>query len=850
MHRKELYIPADEGQRSDGQLEAFANAKSNMDSMESKILDGIHQYNDVMKQEIRRLTRDMSRLAEEQARQIYDDQSKKTEARQRMVDHWRVQNEQSLNRILEKVNHLDNDQKQLSYQRKALNSLYFDKIDDRQNMIDEKQEATLGWVFNPPVEKKSQWSEVPTWLRGSSGLYWVSGKAGSGKSTLMKWLFHQNQTRDLLQMWAGGQELLITKYFFWSPGDALQKSLSGLLRSFLYDLLQQRPSVISQISPARWRSYDLELAHFPAWTDADLLIAIRTFIQETAQNAHICLFIDGLDEFEGRDHQRIQVVDLLKELSLRPNIKICVSSRPWELFKDSFAGSPMLRLEVLSRNDIENYINENLRADVKFEALRQKDRVLCSQLVCEIIEKAKGVWLWVILVVRSLLQGLRNRDTGSDLLDRLKMIPGELEKFFLQMFHTIEEFYRPKALRLFKIAMEHSSPTLMTLSFLDGESASLAFEMPTEIMNEDEIQERLALTGSRLNIRCLGLLETVTTSDIQSPFRNPTVEFLHRSAQDFLLNAKTQELMGMESVASFDTTLFLCKSLLAQMKILSFADKALSFSVWVHLLHEFFSCAARLEAKCSTSLLPLLDVLSQILGEERYKSILNWARTSAPSAGYRRHSSKIAWTWASTSQGPCPLLSLSIQYGLGRYAKQILESNPALVAKQPGRPLLDFALRRKIYSLDAGTAEQLEGSITVDDQPDVELVRMILAYGADPNEEFGRSTMWKLFLKFLDLCGKELRIRPTMSQPFLEVTELLIRYGAVRILESETKYSGLLIDYKPRQTLARDSIAAAFGEAEAARLDSLSWRLSATGMNLLTKSTRAMRSSCMRAIFG
>src|SRR5579859_7972962 len=111
---------------SDGQLKAFANIKSNMDSMEGKILDAIHQYNDVMKQDIQCLTREMSRLAKEQARQIYDDQSRKTEARQRMVDHWRAQNEQSLNHILEKVNHLDNDQKQLSYRQKVLDSLYFD----------------------------------------------------------------------------------------------------------------------------------------------------------------------------------------------------------------------------------------------------------------------------------------------------------------------------------------------------------------------------------------------------------------------------------------------------------------------------------------------------------------------------------------------------------------------------------------------------------------------------------------------------------------------------------------------------------------------------------------------------
>ena len=226
----------------------------------------------------------------------------------------------------------------------------------------------------------------------------------------------------------------------------------------------------------------------------------------------------------------------------------------------------------MTRTDIERYVNANLQANDKFEALRQKDRVLCSELVAEIIGKAKGVWLWVILVVRSLLQGLRNKDTVSDLLVRLNRIPEELEQFSLQMFNTIDEFDRPKAVKLFRIAMEHQGPTLMTLSFLDDDSTTFQWPAPTRTILEEELQERLELTDSRLNIRCLGLLESVGSSQVQvqSPFRYPTVDFLHRTARDFLLSPDTQKVVGMESSASFNTNLFVCTSLLAQMNMLGF----------------------------------------------------------------------------------------------------------------------------------------------------------------------------------------------------------------------------------------------------------------------------------------
>lgn len=814
---------------SDGQAKAFANVTSNINRMEDKLRDGVCQYMNEIKQQVQDLSENLSKLAQEQSKNIHDDRSKQTETRQKLVDIWRRQNEETLIRILQSVHQKDEDQKRLTYRRKVLDSLYFERIDDRQNMIDAKDHVTLEWVFNPPPEIRSQWSDVPAWLQGSDGLYWVSGKAGSGKSTLMKWLLQEDRTRKLLESWSGDKRLLTAHYFFWSSGSDVQKSLSGLLRSLLYELLQQWSDLIAQISPPRWRSYDLELAHFPAWTNIDLLIAIRTLLRHAAQSARVCLFIDGLDEFAGDDDQRVEILDLLKELAAYRHIKICVSSRPWELFKDAFAACPNLRLEYLTRKDIENYINSKLQANDKFEVLRQKNGELCSQLVCEIIEKAKGVWLWVILVVRSLLRGLRNHDTVSDLLDRLRQIPEELEKYFLQMFSNIEGFYQVKALKLLKIALD--SPrglSLMTCSFLDEENTNFPFETPMNAVKVNEIVERLDLAGSRVNVLCLGLLETVSLNPDRHLFYRHSVEFLHRTARDFLLDINTQKLVKMESIASFDVNLFLCKALLGQIKMSANPTKL--------LLADFMHYAALLEEESCPSLLPLLEHLNQVLDFQRHEA---WSNDSLPNCPLK--------TWSCTDQGPMPLLSLAIQYGLVGYVKTNLILTPALVAKQPGRPLLDFALRRRIHSVVDGQAEQMDHPVGgARDQPDVELVRLILDRGGDPNEKCGSSTVWKLFLGFLDVFGKDLqRLDLESRQAWIEVTELLIRYGAVRVLERETivprQSSGRTrVKLSYRQVLARSSIAAAFGEAEAARLDLLSWWLSATGQNLLTNITRTL----------
>ncbi|KAI8261213.1 hypothetical protein K4K53_000919 [Colletotrichum sp. SAR 10_77] len=114
-----------------------------------------------------------------------------------------------------------------------LDSLYFRQEIDRFHDIKPAHKGTFEWIYSEPRSgaTKATWANFQTWLQHDSGIYWVSGKAGSGKSTLMKMVSNDGRTRHHLLEWSAGCRLLMLSFYFWNPGTPLQKSLEGLLRS-------------------------------------------------------------------------------------------------------------------------------------------------------------------------------------------------------------------------------------------------------------------------------------------------------------------------------------------------------------------------------------------------------------------------------------------------------------------------------------------------------------------------------------------------------------------------------------------------------------------------------------------
>ncbi|KAL7810778.1 hypothetical protein V8C44DRAFT_350038 [Trichoderma aethiopicum] len=121
----------------------------------------------------------------------------------------------------------------------VLQSLCAPERDERLEQIDDSAGCSFEWVFEKPEIGLSNW------LQKGDGLYWVSGRPASGKSTFMKFLHNDKRTSELLRGWYNRSKHVNANFFFHYRGTLIQKSFEGLLRSILSQILEQAPETSS-----------------------------------------------------------------------------------------------------------------------------------------------------------------------------------------------------------------------------------------------------------------------------------------------------------------------------------------------------------------------------------------------------------------------------------------------------------------------------------------------------------------------------------------------------------------------------------------------------------------------------
>jgi hypothetical protein len=136
---------------------------------------------------------------------------------------------------------------------KILKALKFETMTERQEAIEAAHARAFEWVFEKDEQRGGRpWSNFSRWLEEGSGIYWINGKAASGKSTLMRFIYENRRTHDLLKIWAGSEPVRTGVFYFWNSGTTQQRSQSGLLRALLYEVLQQQRALIPVIFPLIW----------------------------------------------------------------------------------------------------------------------------------------------------------------------------------------------------------------------------------------------------------------------------------------------------------------------------------------------------------------------------------------------------------------------------------------------------------------------------------------------------------------------------------------------------------------------------------------------------------------------
>lgn len=446
--------------------------------------------------------------------------------------------------------------------KELMDSLWYPEMFDRQQSISPPVSDTFAWIFDDspvhdvdeqvvsiysdPYEqhaREKMRGKFTGWRRCDGPLFWTSGKAGSGKSSLMSLIQSDSRTTKNLSIWAGHRELYRFAFYFWRPGSALQRSVRGLLRSLLYQLGKAKPTVIECIAATRSADYG-------DWTTRSLLAALRASLSQF-QDDRIFLMVDGLDEFE---ENYDDLLDLVLNFQQEACLKLCIASRPETAILERLRLYPFLRLQDLNFEDIRDFVDNRLRPH----------RHLIPQHISQaMIRRAEGVFLWATLVVQDMISGALAGDDAKTLETRLSALPTRLNDLFKDLLRNLD----PLHLKQVRHYLFHLDERIWSDwdHPMEGTMGLITAFMPqfVHIDKGDDLLDHCIEMSEHLVAQCKGLLEIHQTPRVgfnssvwaynsdgkrllpvdKDNFRSSLhqIKFVHRSAHDFFFSHESKD---------------------------------------------------------------------------------------------------------------------------------------------------------------------------------------------------------------------------------------------------------------------------------------------------------------------
>jgi ankyrin repeat protein len=366
---------------------------------------------------------------------------------------------------------------------------------------------TCQWFLNRP--------EYQAWLNPKKqtehhGCFWIKGKPGTGKSTIMKFILSRAR--------ASRKMALTSSFFFTARGEYLEKSAAGLFRSLLLQLLEGYPILQTILDEP-----DLRPGSQYSCPSLDTLQTLfKMAVCALGQRPFTC-FVDALDECDER--QAMDLFEYFEKLGKfttqrRIPFRICFSSRHYPHFYMTQGLQITLEQQLGHRDGLAIYTKSHLRVG---------EPALSRELQCTIVRKAAGVFLWVVLVVETLNNEYRRG--GLALRKKLAEVPGTLAELVVSMVKRDSDNMEDMLLCILWVLFSKQPlrPEELYHAIWSGLSAKdmVDSEVPDMTTPEaDNNMHRYILSSSK------GLVE------ITNPTQ-PTVQFIHQSVHDFFVKGNT-----------------------------------------------------------------------------------------------------------------------------------------------------------------------------------------------------------------------------------------------------------------------------------------------------------------------
>lgn len=440
------------------------------------------------------------------------------------------------------------------------------------------------------------------------------------------------------------------------------------------------------------------------WTIAELMSGFRSLLKNSLSSLKIFLFIDGLDEFDGDPDAIVHFFRDLAETHPSSSLKMCLSSRQWDVFENAFQQSvPNLKLQDMTFYDLRQYVSDNLD---RSKHIRRSLRLQASErqtLVTEIAEHADGVFLWVRLVVGKILENF-NKETVeiSDIQRFVRELPTDLDDLFeiflfrqqseRQLAETSEVFQLVRAREIIADFIKDESAnslTLWELAFaLRAEDDALSTTAEVQEVADEDMIDRCIKTRSHVIIRSTGLLEVYAKrsrgNEIPSS-RNGAlggqlaayrVTYLHRTIRDYLmLSEGVWSRLVFHSAEQFDPHLRLLRSYVLRLKHPEEIEHHRRLDEWYPDIALSLTHARYIEQDPG-------DLQNRLVGE--LDKSISWYWLARPDDPHDHWARACFGTYEERKGNkmiiPHPFLALCTKFGLERY---VINSIDVLAAVPP-----------------------------------------------------------------------------------------------------------------------------------------------------------------------
>lgn len=401
-----------------------------------------------------------------------------------------------------------------------LAALWFDQMSFRHRAINPAFAETSQWVLD--TAEFSRWQD-PALLSPAHNIFWLKGKPGAGKSTIMRTMLEFLQEDD--------PDGIIVYFFFNARGQPLERSVEGLYRTMLHQLLSKDKSLFAAIE--RQHAY----AKQQTWT----IEALRGLLYDVVLSlrpGRALFLVDALDEGDENEVRGMIdfAINLAKSAHLKHiNLGICLASRHYPSISVPGCEEVVVEEQISHAHDIATYIRGTLYLESEAEK---------QEFIDAIDAKARGVSLWVVLVVNILNTRYDHGATKEQLLRTLSTTPADLNELLGNILRA-------------GLSDDRLVPALVCVLFNVRSKLRLGeLYFAIRLSTGDIILDRCSCRRTRIGIvrryivsASKGLIEIVEECDEEDSDYDDkddderyTVQFIHESVREHLSSGALAEL--------------------------------------------------------------------------------------------------------------------------------------------------------------------------------------------------------------------------------------------------------------------------------------------------------------------